>query len=129
MGRIKPPSTLRILLGSATAYWLSDIINPGFVAIAVLIVLFCPVFYFDKLTEEPDELDDFKIPTDEQVLAIIEAKEAEAAALEAQALAESEELESETEDEQESEQEQLESIETTELEKQTVTPTNVAQEK
>lgn len=49
---VKIPSPWRLLLASLCAYWLSDIINPAFVGIAVLIFLLIPVvlaeFYFFK---------------------------------------------------------------------------------
>ncbi|MDO9107175.1 MAG: hypothetical protein Q7U57_19710 [Methylovulum sp.] len=43
---------MRILCGSALAYWLSDIVNPAFVAVAVMILLFFPVFFADFLFPE-----------------------------------------------------------------------------
>lgn len=41
---VKVPGPIRLLCGGTLAYWLSHIINPAFVAIAVMIVLFIPVF-------------------------------------------------------------------------------------
>jgi hypothetical protein len=38
---------MRLLCGGTLAYWLSHIINPAFVTIAVMIVLFIPVFLSD----------------------------------------------------------------------------------
>jgi hypothetical protein len=38
---------MRLLFGSALAYWLAGIANPAFVAIAVMIVLFIPLFFTD----------------------------------------------------------------------------------
>ena len=51
---------MRILCGSAVAYWLSDIINPAFVAVAVMILLFFPVFFADFLFPEqpPSQIED-----------------------------------------------------------------------
>lgn len=46
---IKVPSPMRLLCGGAIAYWLAHIINPAFVAIAVMIVLFIPLFMADNL--------------------------------------------------------------------------------
>jgi hypothetical protein len=43
------------LCGSVLAYWLSGIVNPAFVAIAVMILLFIPVFYNDYLHSEPPD--------------------------------------------------------------------------
>ncbi|TAL51907.1 MAG: hypothetical protein EPN89_02625 [Methylovulum sp.] len=52
--KFKGPGPIRILCGSAAAYWLSGIINPAFVAVAVMILLFFPVFFVDFLfPEEP----------------------------------------------------------------------------
>lgn len=34
---------MRMVWGSLVAYWLADIINPAFVAIAVMIALFVPI--------------------------------------------------------------------------------------
>ncbi|MDP2902950.1 MAG: hypothetical protein Q8N96_07540 [Methylovulum sp.] len=49
---LNAPGPMRILCGSAAAYWLSGIINPAFVAIAVMILLFFPVFFLDFLFPE-----------------------------------------------------------------------------
>jgi hypothetical protein len=43
------------LCGSVLAYWLSGIVNPAFVAIAVMILLFIPVFYNDYLHSAPPD--------------------------------------------------------------------------
>lgn len=50
---------MRMVWGSAVAYWLSGIINPAFVAIAVMIALFIPIliseyFYTVPTYEQPD---------------------------------------------------------------------------
>lgn len=50
---LKAPGPLRILCGSAAAYWLSGIINPGFIAVAVMVLLFFPVFFLDFLFPQP----------------------------------------------------------------------------
>ena len=52
----KEPSSFRLLLGCALAYWLSDIINPAFIAIAVMILLFFPVFFVEFLYPEPEPI-------------------------------------------------------------------------
>jgi len=44
---VKMPRPMRMVWGSLMAYWLSDIINPAFVAIAVLIVLYIPILVID----------------------------------------------------------------------------------
>jgi len=40
---IKMPTPMRMVWGSLVAYWLAGIINPAFVAIAVMIALLIPV--------------------------------------------------------------------------------------
>lgn len=50
---------MRMVWGSAVAYWLSGIINPAFVAIAVMIALFIPIliseyFFFDPSYQQSD---------------------------------------------------------------------------
>jgi hypothetical protein len=47
---------MRLLCGGAIAYWLAHIINPSFVAIAVMIVLFIPLFIADNLFFEQPEM-------------------------------------------------------------------------
>jgi hypothetical protein len=53
---VKVPRPMRMVWGSAIAYWLSGIINPAFVAIAVLIALFIPILiadpYFPSRSED-----------------------------------------------------------------------------
>lgn len=44
---IKMPGPMRMVWGSAIAYWLAGIINPAFIAIAVMIALFIPVLIAD----------------------------------------------------------------------------------
>lgn len=46
---IKMPSFTRLLIGGLTAYWLSTIMNPAFVAIAVLVILMIPVLTVDNM--------------------------------------------------------------------------------
>jgi membrane protein implicated in regulation of membrane protease activity len=46
---IKMPSFTRLLIGGLAAYWLSTIMNPAFVAIAVLIILIIPVLTVDNI--------------------------------------------------------------------------------
>jgi hypothetical protein len=48
--KVKFPSPIRLLCGGALAYWLAHIINPAFVAIAVMIVLFIPIFITDHFS-------------------------------------------------------------------------------
>jgi hypothetical protein len=44
---IKVPKPMRMVWGAAVAYWLAGVINPAFIAIAVMIVLFIPVLVSD----------------------------------------------------------------------------------
>lgn len=44
---VKVPKPMRMVWGSLIAYWLSGVISPAFVAIAVLIALFIPVLIVD----------------------------------------------------------------------------------
>lgn len=46
---VKMPKPMRMVWGSLVAYWLAGIINPAFVAIAMMIALFIPVFIVDPL--------------------------------------------------------------------------------
>ncbi|MDO9271068.1 MAG: hypothetical protein Q7T96_18335 [Methylobacter sp.] len=52
MKLIKVPGPTRLLCGAALAYWLAHIINPAFVAIAVMIALFIPVFMTDYFASQ-----------------------------------------------------------------------------
>lgn len=51
---VKIPGPIRLLSGGALAYWLSHIINPAFVSIAVMIVLFIPIFLSDYFIKSVD---------------------------------------------------------------------------
>lgn len=46
---VKMPSMTRLLIGGGLAFWLSTIMNPAFVAIAVLVVLLIPVLSVDNM--------------------------------------------------------------------------------
>jgi len=46
---VKIPSFTRLLIGGLAAYWLSTIMNPAFVAIAVLVILLIPVLTVDNI--------------------------------------------------------------------------------
>jgi hypothetical protein len=46
---VKMPSFTRLLIGGAMAFWLSTIMNPAFVAIAVLVVLLIPILTVDNI--------------------------------------------------------------------------------
>ncbi len=46
---VKMPSFARLLMGGIAAYWLSTIMNPAFVAIAVLVILLIPILTVDNI--------------------------------------------------------------------------------
>lgn len=46
---VKMPSFTRLLIGGMMAYWLSTIMNPAFVAIAVLVILLIPILTVDNM--------------------------------------------------------------------------------
>jgi hypothetical protein len=49
---------MRMVWGGLVAYWLSGIINPAFVAIAVMIVLFIPILIVDPYFPSQPEAED-----------------------------------------------------------------------
>ncbi|HEY8097493.1 MAG TPA: hypothetical protein VIE65_15590 [Methylobacter sp.] len=53
---VKMPRPIRMVWGSLVAYWLAGMINPAFVAIAVMIALYIPIIiadpYFPSIPEE-----------------------------------------------------------------------------
>jgi hypothetical protein len=46
---VKMPSFTRLFIGGLMAYWLSTIMNPAFVSIAVLMILLIPVLSVDNI--------------------------------------------------------------------------------
>jgi hypothetical protein len=58
---VKIPRPMRMVWGGLAAYWLSGIIHPAFVAIAVMIVLFIPIlineYFKPELVLEPPKPD------------------------------------------------------------------------
>lgn len=66
---LKMPSFTRFLIGGLIAWWLSSIMNPAFVAIAVLVVLIIPVLtvdnifskQFERAYKQPEEIKPKKI--------------------------------------------------------------------
>lgn len=54
---VKVPRPMRMVWGCAIAYWLSGIVNPGFIAIAVMIALFIPILIVDPyFPSQPESL-------------------------------------------------------------------------
>lgn len=89
---LKMPSFTRFLIGGLIALWLSSIMNPAFVAIAVLVVLIIPILSVDNIFSKqfqraynpPEEIKP-KVISKSEYKASIEAENAkkEAAAAEA----------------------------------------------
>lgn len=50
--QVRMPSFTRLLIGALMAYWLSTIMNPAFVAIAVLVFLLIPILTVDNIFSE-----------------------------------------------------------------------------
>jgi len=50
---VKMPGPMRMVWGSVIAYWLAGIVNPAFIAIAVMIALFIPILIADPFFSEP----------------------------------------------------------------------------
>lgn len=56
MKKVKVPKPMRMVWGSLIAYWLSGVINPAFVAIAVMIALYIPILITDPyFPTKPEE--------------------------------------------------------------------------
>ncbi len=70
---LKMPSFSRFFIGGLIAWWLSSIMNPAFVAIAVLVVLIIPVLtvdnifskQFERAYKQPNEIQPKKISKSE----------------------------------------------------------------
>lgn len=50
MKPFKLPGPMRILWGSLGCYWLKDIVNPGFLAIAFMLLLLIPILLIETPT-------------------------------------------------------------------------------
>lgn len=63
MEQIKQPGMMRIALGSPAAWWVANIIHPGFHAIAVMLLMMIPLimleFYF-SFSPKPESIADTK---------------------------------------------------------------------
>lgn len=55
MKKIKLPSTTVMIIGALTAFWLADIVNPGFNFIGGGILLLIPLFMIDFLYPKSDK--------------------------------------------------------------------------
>lgn len=45
--KVKVPGPMRMVWGTLVAYWLSGVINPAFVAIAVMVAMYIPILIID----------------------------------------------------------------------------------
>ena len=73
---VKMPSYSTMLFGAIAAYWLSTIMNPAFVAIGVLVILFIPIVSVDNIfarqfskayqRPEPEETANDQKPVDDK---------------------------------------------------------------
>ena len=54
MKNIKLPSTSVLIVGSLGAFWLADMVNPGFNPIGVMILLLIPILIFELLYPESE---------------------------------------------------------------------------
>ncbi len=87
---VKMPSYSTMLFGAIAAYWLSTIMNPAFVAIGVLVILFIPIVSVDNIfarqfskayqRPEPEEIAHDQKPVDDKKAKKPEVKKVAAAA-------------------------------------------------
>ncbi len=87
---VKMPSYSTMLFGAIAAYWLSTIMNPAFVAIGVLVILFIPIVSVDNIfarqfskayqRPEPEETANDQKPVDDKKAKKPEVKKGAAAA-------------------------------------------------
>lgn len=54
MKKIKLPSSKVLIMGSLGAFWLADMVNPGFNPIGIMILLLIPILIFEYLYPEPE---------------------------------------------------------------------------
>jgi hypothetical protein len=54
MKKIKLPNPITLIFGSIGAFWLANIINPGFNPIGIMILLLIPVLIIDLLYPQPE---------------------------------------------------------------------------
>ena len=54
MKKIKLPNPAILIVGSTGAFWIADIINPGFNPVGVMILFLIPVLIFEFLYPEPE---------------------------------------------------------------------------
>lgn len=54
MKKIKLPNSITLIFGSLGAFWLANIINPGFNPIGIMILMLIPVLIIDLLYPQPE---------------------------------------------------------------------------
>ena len=54
MKKIKLPNPTIMIFGSMGAFWIADIVNPGFNPVGVMILLLIPVLIFEMLYPQPE---------------------------------------------------------------------------
>ncbi len=54
MKKIKLPNPTIMIFGSMGAFWLADIVNPGFNPVGIMILLLIPVLIIDFLYPQPE---------------------------------------------------------------------------
>lgn len=52
--KIKLPSPPIIVIGSLGAFWIADIINPGFNPIGVMVFMLVPILVFEMMYPQPE---------------------------------------------------------------------------
>jgi len=54
MNSIQRPNFILLTLGGLGAFWIADIINPGFVPVGVMVFLLIPIIIVDLLYPKPE---------------------------------------------------------------------------
>ena len=54
MKKIKLPNPIVIVVGGIGAFWIADIINPGFNPIGVMLFILVPILIFEILYPQPE---------------------------------------------------------------------------
>lgn len=54
MKKIKLPNPIVIVMGGLGAFWIADIINPGFNPIGVMLFILVPILIFEFLYPQPE---------------------------------------------------------------------------
>lgn len=54
MKKIRLPNPAAVLLGGFSAFWLADIINPGFNPIGIMVLMLAPVLIIEMLYPQTD---------------------------------------------------------------------------